>query len=223
VPSNTAVRARIEEVGIIPSVRTSSADDARFAAESVFAAGINVVEIAMTVPDALQVVAELRDRLPGFIVGVDSAWDLDRARRAVDAGVSFVTSPGLDSRSILEFVIERDLVVIPGALTPTEVSTAWQAGADFVKVFPCGQFGGPGYIRALRHAFPTIPLIASGGVTQATAGDFMKSGALALGIGHELTPKEAITTRNRAWITELARRFLSIVKDTRAGRTTLGS
>jgi 2-dehydro-3-deoxyphosphogluconate aldolase / (4S)-4-hydroxy-2-oxoglutarate aldolase len=210
------VRARIAEAGIIPSIRTASAAGARFAAETVAEAGIPVVEITMTVPDALTVIADLVRQNPGLIVGADSDWDLDSARRAVDAGAMFVTSPGLDSRSILEFVIKEDLVVIPGALSPTELSTAWQAGADFVKVFPCHSMGGPRYIRALRGPFPQIPMVASGGVNQVNAGDFITGGAAALGIGTELIPKEAVEQRNAGWIAELARRFIAIVKAARA-------
>src|SRR6202521_4196397 len=210
---HAAIRHRIEEIGIIPSIRTRSAEGARFAAETVAEAGIPIVEITMTVPDALRVITELRHRMPDLIVGADSAWDLDSARRAVDAGAMFVTSPGLDSRSILEFVVQEDIVVIPGALTPTEVSRAWQAGADFVKVFPCHSMGGARYIRAVRAPFPNIPLVASGGVNQVNAGDFIAAGALALGIGTELMPEEAVEKRNGDWITELARRFLAIVKD----------
>jgi 2-dehydro-3-deoxyphosphogluconate aldolase / (4S)-4-hydroxy-2-oxoglutarate aldolase len=217
------VRARIEEIGIIPSVHASSADDATFAARAVFLAGIPIVEISMTVPDALAVIADFAQHAPGLIVGADSAWDLESARRAVEAGAMFITSPGLDSRSILEFVLQEDLVVIPGALTPSEISTAWQAGADFVKVFPCSHVGGPRYIRSLRAAFPRIPLIAAGGVNQVNAGHFLTAGALAVGIGAELIPEGAVNKRNQGWITELARRFLAIVKDARVGRTTVSS
>src|ERR1700674_6048549 len=213
---HAAIRHRIEEIGIIPSIRTRSAEGARFAAETVAEAGIPIVEITMTVPDALRVVAELRHRMPDLIVGADSSWDLESARRAVDAGAMFVTSPGLDSRSILEFVIQEDLVVMPGALTPSELCTAWQAGADFVKLFPCHSMGGPRYIRSLHAPFPAIPLVASGGVTQMNAGDFITGGALVLGIGTELIPKDAVESRNSGWIAELARRFLKIVKDARA-------
>jgi len=210
------VRARIQEIGIIPSVHATSAADAEFAARTVFLAGIPIVEISMTVPGALAVISDFARHTPGLIVGADSAWDLESARRAVDAGAMFITSPGLDSRSILEFVIKEDLVVIPGGLTPTEVSAAWQAGADFVKVFPCHSMDGPRYIRSLRAPFPEIPFVASGGVNQANAGDFIEAGAQALGIGTELIPREAVQSRNGGWIAELARRFVKIVKDTRA-------
>ncbi len=211
-----AIRARIAETGIIPSIRTSTAAGARFAAETVAAAGIPIVEITMTVPDAVTVIADLVRQNPALIVGADSDWDLETARRAVDAGAMFVTSPGLDSRSILEFVIQEDIVVIPGAITPTELSTAWQAGADFVKVFPCHSMGGPRYIRALRGPFPDIPMVASGGVNQVNAEDFILGGAAALGIGTELIPREAVETRNAGWIAELARRFIGIVRNARA-------
>jgi 2-dehydro-3-deoxyphosphogluconate aldolase/(4S)-4-hydroxy-2-oxoglutarate aldolase len=213
---NHRVRTRIEEIGIIPSVYASSAEDATFAVRTVFLAGIPIVEISMTVPGALDVIADFARHAPDLIVGADSAWDIESARRAVDAGAMFITSPGFDSRSILEFVIQEDVVVIPGALTPTEVSTAWQAGADFVKVFPCHSMGGPRYIRALRAPFPGIPLVASGGVNQTNAGDFMAAGAAVLGIGTELIPHEAVEQRNEGWITELARRFLTIVTDARS-------
>jgi 2-dehydro-3-deoxyphosphogluconate aldolase/(4S)-4-hydroxy-2-oxoglutarate aldolase len=218
-PRHAAVRDRIEDIGIIPSIRTLSAEAARFAAETVAEAGIPIVEITMTVPDALGLVSDLRRRMPDLIVGADSAWDLEGARRAVDAGAMFITSPGLDSRSILEFVIQEDLVVIPGALTPSELSTAWQAGADFVKVFPCHSMGGPRYIRSLHAPFPAIPLVASGGVNQVNAGDFITGGALVLGIGTELIPRDAVESRNSGWIRELARRFLKLVNEARASLT----
>jgi 2-dehydro-3-deoxyphosphogluconate aldolase / (4S)-4-hydroxy-2-oxoglutarate aldolase len=210
------VRARIAEVGIVPSIHAASESDATFAVRTLFLADIPVVEISMTVPGALAVIADFAHHAPDLIIGADSAWDIDSARRAVDAGAMFITSPGLDSRSILEFVIKEDVVVIPGALTPTEVSTAWQAGADFVKVFPCHSMGGPRYIRALRTPFPEIPMVASGGVNQVNAADFIRSGAVALGIGTELLPREAVEQRNTSWITELAQRFLGIVRDARA-------
>jgi 2-dehydro-3-deoxyphosphogluconate aldolase/(4S)-4-hydroxy-2-oxoglutarate aldolase len=216
VVSRQAVRERIEEIGLIPSIRAASPEDARFAAETVLEAGVGVVEISMTVPDALSVIAALLRRAPNLVVGADSAWDLDSARRAVDAGAVFVTSPGLDSRAIMEFVHDKDIVVIPGALTPSEVGAAWQAGADFVKIFPCAAVGGPRYLEALRRPFPHIPFIASGGVNQVTAAEFIHAGATALGISASLVPEEAVERRNRDWIAELARRFLAIVRQARA-------
>lgn len=209
------VRARIEETGIIPAVRVSSAEDALFAAEAVASGGIPIIEITMTVPGAIEVISDLVRQSPDMIVGAGTVLDEDTARRCVDAGVSFLTSTGLDL-SIVEFALERDVVVIPGALTPTEVITGWKAGADFIKVFPCSQVGGAGYMRALKAPLPQVPLIASGGVNQQTATDFILAGAAALGIGADLIPHEAIERRQADWIQELARRFVRIVKDARS-------
>ncbi len=151
--------ARIEEVGIIPAVRTSSAEDARFAAESVNSGGIPVAEITMTVPGAIEVIGELTRSLPEMIVGAGTVLDVETAKRCLDAGAKFLTSPGL-VLEVVEFAVKNDVVALPGALTATEVITAWKAGADFVKIFPCGQVGGDSYIRALKAPLPLIPLIA---------------------------------------------------------------
>jgi 2-dehydro-3-deoxyphosphogluconate aldolase/(4S)-4-hydroxy-2-oxoglutarate aldolase len=193
------VRTRIEEVGIIPSVRVSSKELALFAAESVNQAGIPVVEITMTVPGALDVIAQLVRNDAGFVVGAGTVLDTEMARRCLDAGACFITSPGL-----------------PGAMTPSEVIAAWQAGGDFVKIFPCSLIGGEQYIRALKVPLPQVPLIASGGVNQLTAANFILAGATALGIGSELIPREALLLRQDNWIQELVRRFTTIVRDTRA-------
>ena len=182
------VCAKIQEVGIIPAVRTSSAEEARFASEVVAKSGIPIVEITMTVPGAIEVISYLVKNLPDVIVGAGTLLDLDTARRCVDVGVQFLTSPGFDLE-IVEFAAKEKLCVMAGALTPTEVITAWKAGSDFVKVFPCAQVGGDSYIRALRGPLPQVPLIAAGGVNQQTAGNFILAGAVALGIGRELIPK----------------------------------
>ncbi len=209
------IRQRIEEVGIIPSVRVSSPSDAIFAAETIARSGIPIVEITMTVPGALEVISELVRNNPEIIAGAGTVLDLETARRCHDAGARFLTSTGIDLE-VVEFAAKHDLVVFPGALTPTEVITAWKAGPDFVKIFPCSSMGGPAYIRALKGPFPHIPLIASGGVNQQTAADFLRSGAVALGIGGELIPHEAIHLRQEHWIGELARRFVAMVKDVRS-------
>jgi 2-dehydro-3-deoxyphosphogluconate aldolase/(4S)-4-hydroxy-2-oxoglutarate aldolase len=212
------VRARIEDTGIIPSVRTSSAEDARFAADAMSQAGIPIVEITMTVPGALEVIADLARHLPDFVVGAGTILDLQTARRCVDAGASFLTSPGLDT-DIVEFAIQQQVLALPGAVTPTEVTAAWRAHADFVKVFPSAQFGGAAYIRALKGPFPQVSLIAAGGVTQQTAADFILAGAVAIGVGNELIPRKAVEQRQRDWIMELARRFVSLVKVARGATT----
>jgi 2-dehydro-3-deoxyphosphogluconate aldolase / (4S)-4-hydroxy-2-oxoglutarate aldolase len=208
------VRARIEEVGIIPGVRVSSAADARFAAETVNHAGIPIVEITMTVPGAIQVITSLSKNFPEMIVGAGTVLDTETAKRCLDAGANFLTSPGL-VLEVVEFAIKNDVVVFPGALTPTEIITAWKAGANFVKVFPCGQLGGESYIRALKAPLPQVPLIASGGVNQQTALNFILAGATALGIGGELIPRESVQRREADRILELARRFKKLVQEGR--------
>jgi 2-dehydro-3-deoxyphosphogluconate aldolase/(4S)-4-hydroxy-2-oxoglutarate aldolase len=209
------VRARLEEIGIMPIVRVSSAEEARFAAEAVASGGIPIVEVAMTVPGASEVISQLVRSAPEMIVGAGSVLDTEMAQLCVDAGAKFLTSEGFDLE-VVEFAVKEGVVVLPGALTPTEVITAWKAAADFVKVFPCAQLGGDSYIRALKVALPQVPLIAAGGVNQLTAGNFVLAGAAALGVGRELIPKEAIQQRRPEWIRELARRFLGLVKNARS-------
>jgi len=209
------VRNRIEEVGIIPAVRVSSQDDAVFAAKSVLQGGISVVEMTMTTPGAFDVIARLRESDPGLVVGAGTVLDLDTARRCLDAGASFLTSPTLDLE-ILDFGLTNNTLVIPGALTPTEVATAAKAGAEMVKIFPCSLVGGPGYIRALKAPFPQVHLIPAGGVNQQTASDFIRAGSVALGIGVHLIPPDAVQRRKADWIRELCGRFLGIVKEARA-------
>ena len=209
------VCAKIQEVGIVPAIRTSSAEEARFASEVVAKSRIPIVEITMTVPGAIEVISYLVKNLPDVIVGAGTLLDLDTARRCVDAGVRFLTSPGVDLE-IVEFAAKENLTMMAGALTPTEVITAWKAGSDFVKVFPCAQVGGDSYIRALRGPLPQVPIIAAGGVNQQTAGNFILAGAVAVGIGRELIPKEALQQRQEDRIRELARRFLNFVKTARS-------
>ena len=209
------VRAKIEEVGIVPAVRTASAAAARFAAETVSKAGIPIVEIPMTVPGALEVISHLLSHTPDVIVGAGTVLDVETARACLKAGVHFLTSPGLDL-DIVKFARQENVLIMAGALTPTEVNAAWKAGSDFVKVFPCAQVGGESYIKALRGPFPQVPLIAAGGVNQRTASGFILAGATALGIGGELIPRAALELHQTEQIRELARRFLHLVKTARS-------
>lgn len=209
------VRARIEEIGIIPAVRTSSAENAQFAADAVSRGGIPIVEITMTVPGAIEVISSIVTSNPDMLVGAGSILDVETARRCLDAGAQFLTTDGLELE-VVDFAVKQRVVVFPGTLTPTEVITAWEAGSDFVKVVPCAQVGGDGYIRALKAPLPHVPLIAAGGVNQLTALNFILAGATALGVGRELIPREAIRLRQSDRIQELARRFVSFVTN---GRT----
>jgi 2-dehydro-3-deoxyphosphogluconate aldolase/(4S)-4-hydroxy-2-oxoglutarate aldolase len=209
------IRARIVEIGIIPAVRLYSESEALFAAEAVCGGGIPIVEVTMTIPGAVRIIGDLTRHNPSVIVGAGTLCDVETAVRCLDAGAGFLTSPGLDLE-ILEFGLKRGIVVLPGALTPTEVMAAWKAGADFVKVFPCSQVGGPDYIRTLKVPFPQIPLIAAGGVNQKNAADYILAGATALGIGQNLIHQNAIKRRERERIHELARRYTSMVSEARS-------
>lgn len=209
------VRASIESIGILPAVRVPFAEHALFAAEAVYRAGIPIAEITMTVPDAVEVIRQTLKKVPDMVVGAGTVLDTDAARRALDAGARFLTSPGFIPE-VVEFALKHDVVVFPGALTPSEVIAAWKAGSDFVKVFPCAPMGGAQYIRTLKVPLPQIPLIASGGVNQHTACDFLLAGASVIGVGRQLMPTEAIEQRNENQIRELARRFIQIVREARA-------
>lgn len=208
------VRARIEEIGIVPAMRFRSAEDARFATEAVSHGGIPIVEITMTVRGAIELIADLARNSPDVIVGAGTLFETETARQCLDAGAKFLTSPGLDLQ-LVEFSIKKEVVVLAGALTPTEVTMAWKAGADFVKVFPCSQVGGDKYIKALKGPFRQVPLIAAGGVNQLTAANFILAGAAAIGVGGELVPEEAIRLRQEERIHELARRFVGFVNKAR--------
>jgi 2-dehydro-3-deoxyphosphogluconate aldolase / (4S)-4-hydroxy-2-oxoglutarate aldolase len=204
----------IQEIGIIPAIRVSSAEDAHFAADSVASGGIPIVEITMTVPEAVKLISHLVRYQPKMVVGAGTVLNTEIAAKCVDAGASFLTSPGLNPK-IVEFAAQKQIAVLPGALTPTEVIAAWEEAADFIKVFPCAQVGGDKYIKALKTALPEIPLIAAGGVTQHTAESFIVAGATAIGVGTELIPADAIEHREAERIQELAQRFLGFVRDAR--------
>jgi 2-dehydro-3-deoxyphosphogluconate aldolase/(4S)-4-hydroxy-2-oxoglutarate aldolase len=208
------VLAKIHEIGIMPGIRTSSAEDGRFAAEAIAQGGIPIVEITMTVPKAIDVISDMARNSPNLIVGAGTVLDIETARRCIAAGAGFLTSPGLNLK-IVEFAVKENILIIAGVMTPTEVIDAWQAGSELVKVFPCAPIGGPAYIRALKGPFPQVPIIAAGGVNQETAADFILAGAAALGIGGRLIPRAAIEHRQPEQISELARRFLRIVKTAR--------
>ena len=205
------VRQRILEVKIVPVVRASSPEQALGAADAVRAGGIPIVEVTMTVPGAIEVIAGL-SRLMGsdVLIGAGTVLDAATAQKCLDAGAQFLVSPGFDAETVA-LARRLDVLVMPGALTPTEVITAWKAGADFVKIFPCGNVGGPAYIKSLKAALPQLPMIPTGGVNLETAAAFLRAGASALGIGGELISKAALDSGNFAAITESAKQFTAIV------------
>jgi 2-dehydro-3-deoxyphosphogluconate aldolase / (4S)-4-hydroxy-2-oxoglutarate aldolase len=204
----------IRKVGIIPAIRVSSAEDAHFACDVVASGGIPIVEITMTVPEAVELIAHLVRHHEKMLVGAGTVLNTEIASKCLDAGAHFLTSPGLNLK-IVEFAAKSEIAVLPGALTPTEVMEAWDAGSDFIKVFPCVDVGGARYIKALKTSLPQIPLIAAGGITQQTAASFILAGATAIGVGTELIPADAIANRETERIRELAHRFLGFVKDAR--------
>lgn len=212
--NRATVRQRIEEFGILPAIRVASSEDAIFAVEAIQTAGLPVAEVTLTIPGAVGVIEHLAAKYPELVVGAGTVTNLEWAKRCLDAGSRFLSSPNLN-RDVIEFAQRHDVVVFPGALTPTEIYDAWAAGSDFVKVYPCSAMGGPGYIRALRFPLPQIPLIASGGVTQQSVPDYIRAGAAAVGIGRDLVSPEAIRRRTPDWFLELTRRSLELVENAR--------
>jgi len=208
------VRALIEEIGIVPVIRAGSQQEARFAAEAVWRGGIPVVEITMTVPGALEVISELVKTMPKVLVGAGTVVNQDLAFKSFDAGAQFFVTPGFSQQTVAA-AHDLDLLIMAGALTPSEVMTAWDAGVDFVKIFPCGNVGGPSYIKALKGPLPHVPLVPTGGVNLETAADYIRAGAAALGVGGELILKHAFQQGKPELISDLAKRYAQLVRDAR--------
>jgi 2-dehydro-3-deoxyphosphogluconate aldolase/(4S)-4-hydroxy-2-oxoglutarate aldolase len=210
------VSDQIMEIGIVPVVRAASPREAFLASEAVCEGGIPIVEITMTVPGALEVIRELaKDNASKLLIGAGTVLDVETARRCRDAGAQFLVSPGLNLPTV-EFALQEKMLIMAGALTPTEVITAWNAGADFVKVFPCGQVGGAKYIKALKGPLPQITMVPTGGVNLNTTAEFLEAGAAALGIGGELVQAEALKSGQPKIIVEIARKFVAIVQQHRS-------
>jgi 2-dehydro-3-deoxyphosphogluconate aldolase / (4S)-4-hydroxy-2-oxoglutarate aldolase len=208
------VRALIEEIGIVPVVRAASPQEARFAAEAVWQGGIPIVEITMTVPGALEVISELVNTMPKLLVGAGTVVNQDLALQCFDAGAQFLVTPGFSQQTVAA-AHKLDLLIMAGALTPTEVMAAWDAGVDFVKIFPCANLGGPSYIKALKGPLPQVPLVPTGGVNLETSADYIRAGAAALGVGGELILKHAFQERKPELISNLAVRYSQLVKEAR--------
>jgi 2-dehydro-3-deoxyphosphogluconate aldolase/(4S)-4-hydroxy-2-oxoglutarate aldolase len=212
------VRTCIQEIGIFPGLRFDSADDALYCAEILYNAGIPVAEITMTVPGAIEVIRQLAIKFPQMVVGAGTVLDNETAQRCLGAGARFITSTGFVP-DVVATTLQANVVAIPGALTPTEVIACWRAGADFVKIFPAASIGGELYIRSLKLPLPQVRIIATGGVSQQTAAAYIRAGAVALGVGTELMPKDAVARRQEHRIRELARRFLGFVSEGRSFNT----
>jgi 2-dehydro-3-deoxyphosphogluconate aldolase/(4S)-4-hydroxy-2-oxoglutarate aldolase len=205
---------RIRKTGVLPVIRAASADDAALIIERIVAGGIDVIEITMTVPGAAKLIAEsVKKYGADAVIGAGTVLTADDAAICIDAGAQFIVSPALDLKTI-EFCNGKGIAVMPGALTPTEVTTAWNAGADIVKVFPAGAMGGASYLRSLKAPLPHIKLIPTGGVTLETAAGFIRAGAEAVGVGADLVNIEALRGDPNS-ITETARKYLKTVADAR--------
>jgi 2-dehydro-3-deoxyphosphogluconate aldolase/(4S)-4-hydroxy-2-oxoglutarate aldolase len=214
--SRADVCRRIEAVGIVPVVRAPSPELAMRAAEAVLAGGISIFEITMTVPNATAAIRSLVDRLGDrAIVGAGTVLDVEAANACIDAGAAFIVSPGLDLPTIAA-AHGRGVPIMPGALTPTEVITAWKAGADMVKIFPASAVGGPKYLKALRGPLPDVKLLPTGGVNAQTAGEYIAAGAAALGVGSELVDVAALARGEDALLTARARELVAAVAAARA-------
>ena len=205
----------IEDTGIIPSLSEASPEDALFITEALIEAGIPIVQISMNDSDSADVIAYLAKRSPTVILGAGSIRNKNTAQKCLEAGARFVATDGLIP-GIIEFAAKEKLVSVQGGLTLTEVISAWDGGADFVKVIPCSAVGGHNYIRTLKNAIPQARLIAAGGVNQLTALNYVMAGAAALSVGKELIPTEAVLHRQGRRIQELARRFLTAIDNGRA-------
>jgi 2-dehydro-3-deoxyphosphogluconate aldolase/(4S)-4-hydroxy-2-oxoglutarate aldolase len=209
------VLKRIEEVGVIPVVRVASAEEAIAAAELIREGGIPILEITLTVPGAIGVIGKLSKRYGDeVLVGAGTVLDAEAARGCIGAGAQFIVSPSLNIATI-ELCKRQRIAVFPGALTPTEVVSAWQAGADAVKVFPCSAVGGSKYLRALKAPLPQVNLVPTGGVSLATAKDFITAGAWALGVGADLVNTKAINSGERESVVAAARNYVTAVREAR--------
>jgi len=206
---------RIGEIGIVPVVRASSVEEANRAVEAICAGGIPVVEITMTVPNAISVIRELVQRRGGdVLIGAGTVTNADQAESCLRAGAQFLVSPGF-AVSVLSVARANAKLAIPGALTPTELMNAQDHGARLVKIFPCGDVGGPKYLKSLKAPFPQASLIPTGGVNASNAADFIAAGAFALGVGADLVDATALREGNLEKITAAARELVTAVSNAR--------
>jgi 2-dehydro-3-deoxyphosphogluconate aldolase/(4S)-4-hydroxy-2-oxoglutarate aldolase len=208
----------IENLGVMPVLRARSAKEGHALVEALLAGGITVMEVTMTVPGAVGLLRELKKEHGNkLLLGSGTVTDAAQAEETIDSGAEFVVSPSFHPE-VVEKTKRMGKVSIPGALTPTEVITAWRAGADYVKIFPCSAMGGAPYLKALLAPFPELQLIPTGGVTLQTAADFLKAGARALGVGTDLVNPKAIEEGTPEKVTDTARAYLDIVAKFRAIR-----
>ena len=213
MPNRTA--ETIERVGLIPVLRARNAGQAHAVVQAMIAGGVTVVEVTMTVPGAIDVLKELKQEYGArLLLGSGTVTTAAEAQQTINAGAEFVVSPSLHPE-VIQVTRTNGKLSIPGALTPTEVITAWRAGADYVKIFPCSAMGGASYLKSLLAPFPFLKLIPTGGVTLETAASFIQSGARALGVGSDLVNLAAIDAGRPETITDAARAYLKVLADFR--------
>src|SRR5579875_2579937 len=211
---------RMRAVGLVPVLRAESEAQALALAEAIAAGGVNVLEVTMTVPGAVRVMARLAKERPDILVGAGTVLDPETARMCIVEGAQFVVSPALNVKTV-ELCRRYSIAVLPGALTPTEVVTAWQAGADVIKIFPASAMGGAKYLKSLKAPLPQVDMIPTGGVSLATAHEFLEAEAFALGVGADLVDTKAYAAGTPEKVTETARKYMEIVqgyKDRTANR-----
>jgi 2-dehydro-3-deoxyphosphogluconate aldolase / (4S)-4-hydroxy-2-oxoglutarate aldolase len=213
-----SVRNRIREIGIVPVVRAASVEEARRAVEAIHLGGIPLVEITMTVPGATKIIQELaKHRGKNVLIGAGTVTNASDAEKCIDAGAEFLVSPGL-SVSVLQLAAKRGILAMPGALTPTEVMQAREAGAEVIKIFPCSSVGGPKHIKSLRAPFPDVHFVPTGGVNLSNAAEYFAAGAFALGVGADLVDLSALRENNPQKITAGAEALVLAVQLARAAR-----
>lgn len=210
---NETTQQTLERVGLIPVLRARNAAQAHAVVQAMMAGGVTVVEVTMTVPGAVDLLKELKSEYGAqLLLGSGTVTTAAEAEATIDAGAEFVVSPSFHPE-VIAATKARQKVSIPGALTPTEVITAWRAGADYVKVFPCSAMGGASYLKSLLAPFPHLKLIPTGGVTLDSAAGFLRAGARALGVGSDLVNLPAIDAGKPETITDAARAYLAVVNE----------
>lgn len=200
----------IKREKLVPVVRTNGTDDARKAIEILAKCGVKIFEITMTVPNAVELIAELNDT--DILIGAGTVLSCEQAEKCIEAGAKFIVGPAFNLETV-EFCREKEVAVMPGSLTPTEILAAWNAGADCVKVFPCDVMGGAKYLKTLKTLFPHIEMMPTGGVSCETIADFFAAGAIAVGVGADLVDVKAIRAGNLQSVAEKAQKYLEIVKN----------
>jgi len=207
--------SQIRETGIVPVIRSDSKDEARRLITAILAGGISIFEVTMTVPNAVSLIDSLvGDFGDKAIIGAGTVLDVEAAQDCMAAGAQFIVSPVLNLK-VIELCRSKNISVFPGALTPTEIVAAWEAGADVVKIFPAYAVGGANYLKAIKTPLPQIELMPTGGVTLLTMGDFIRAGAIAVGVGSDLVDVKAIRAGESEKITNMARGFVKAVGDAR--------